>query len=136
MAAIAKKDQYTISELAGEFDISTRSIRFYEEKELISPGRTKGNHRIYTKRDRQRLKMVLRGKRFNYSLEEIAEIIGLYDVDTDETDRLEKSLEYGEKKLSDIKERINDLKLLEQDFISLGKKISARLMKLEKEKNA
>jgi len=135
MAAIAKKDQYTISELAGEFDISTRSIRFYEEKELISPGRTKSNHRIYTKRDRQRLKMILRGKRFNYSLEEIAEIIGLYDVDTDETDRLKKSLEYGEKKLSDIKERINDLKLLEQDFISLGKKISARLMELEKEKN-
>ena len=136
MAEIAKKDQYTISELAGEFDISTRSIRFYEEKELISPGRTKGNHRIYNKRDRQRLKMILRGKRFGYSLEEIAEIIGLYDVDTDETDRLKKSLEYGEKKLSDIKERINDLKLLEQDFISLGKKISARLMKLEKEKNA
>jgi len=126
-----KNDQYTISELAGEFDISTRSIRFYEEKELISPGRTKGNHRVYTKRDRQRLKMILRGKRFGYSLEEIAEIIGLYDVDTNEKDQLKKSLEYGEKKLSDIRERINDLKLLEEDFIALGEKISARLMELQ-----
>ena len=135
MAAGEKKDHYTISELAGEFDISTRSIRFYEEKELISPSRTKGNHRIYTGRDRQRLKMILRGKRFGYSLEEIAEIIGLYDVDTDEIDRLKKSLEYGEKKLRDIRERINDLKLLEQDFISLGEKISKRLQSLEKEGN-
>jgi DNA-binding transcriptional MerR regulator len=131
MSHHTKNNQYTISELAGEFDISTRSIRFYEEKELISPGRTKGNHRVYTKRDRQRLKMILRGKRFGYSLEEISEIIGLYDVDTNETDQLKKSLEYGEKKLSDIRERINDLKLLEEDFIALGEKISARLAELE-----
>ena len=133
MASNSKNDQYAISELAEEFDISTRSIRFYEEKELISPGRTKGNHRVYTKRDRQRLKMILRGKRFGYSLEEIAEIIGLYDVDTNEIDRLKKSLEYGKKKLSDIRERINDLKLLEEDFITLGEKISARLKELERQ---
>lgn len=127
----SKNEHYTISELAEEFDISTRSIRFYEEKELISPGRTKGNHRIYTRRDRQRLRMILRGKRFGYSLEEIAEIIGLYDVDTDEIDRLKKSLAYGKKKLNDIRERIDDLKLLEQDFMALGEKITARLAELE-----
>jgi DNA-binding transcriptional MerR regulator len=127
-----KAGQYTISELAEEFDISTRSIRFYEEKELISPGRTKGNHRTYTKRDRGRLKMILRGKRFGYSLEEIAAIIGLYDVDMDEANQLKKSLEYGQQKLRDIRERINDLKLLEEDLISLGEKISARLKALGK----
>lgn len=126
-----KADCYTISELAEEFDISTRSIRFYEEKELISPGRTKGNHRIYTRRDRARLRMILRGKRFGYTLEEIAEIIGLTDIDMDETDQLRKSLEYGAQKLNDIRERINDLRLLEQDLIEMGKKLTARLNELK-----
>jgi len=60
---------YSISELADELDISTRAIRFYEEKGLISPKRTKGNHRIYSKRDRTRLKLILRGKRLGYSLD-------------------------------------------------------------------
>lgn len=121
---------YTISKLAEELDISTRSIRFYEEKSLISPGRTKGNHRFYSERDRLRLKMILRGKRFGYTLEEIAEIIGLTDIDMDETDQIRKSLEYGEQKLRDIRERISDLKLLEEDLIALGEKLAARLAKL------
>jgi DNA-binding transcriptional MerR regulator len=124
------ESSYTISELAEEFDISTRSIRFYEEKSLISPGRTKGNHRIYTKRDRSRLRKILRGKRFGYTLEEIAEIIGLTDIDMDEVNQIRKSLEYGTRKLHDIKERIDDLKLLEQDLISMGKKLSDRLAEL------
>lgn len=121
---------YTISELAETFDISTRSIRFYEEKALISPARTKGNHRVYTKRDRSRLRMILRGKRFGYTLDEIAEIIGLTNIDMDEVDQIKKSLVYGEKKLKDIQERINDLKLLEEDLISMGMKLSARLKEL------
>lgn len=124
---------YTISELAEEFDISTRSIRFYEEKSLISPGRTKGNHRVYTKRDRTRLRKILRGKRFGYTLEEIAEIIGLTDIDMDEVNQIRKSLEYGTQKLHDIRERIDDLKLLEQDLISMGKKLSDRLAELTDE---
>ncbi|MFZ5572682.1 MAG: MerR family transcriptional regulator [Thermodesulfobacteriota bacterium] len=125
-----EEKSYTISELAEEFDISTRSIRFYEEKSLISPGRTKGNHRVYTERDRIRLKKILRGKRFGYSLEEIAEIIGLTDIDLDEADQIRKSLTYGTQKLKDIRERINDLKLLEEDFIAMGEKLASRLAKL------
>lgn len=126
--------KYMISELAEELDISTRSIRFYEEKALISPGRTKGNHRFYTERDRIRLKMILRGKRFGYTLEEIAEIIGLGDIDMDEADQIRKSLAYGAQKLRDIRERINDLKLLEEDLIALGEKLTARLAKLTESK--
>jgi DNA-binding transcriptional MerR regulator len=68
---------YCISELASEFAISPRSIRFYEEKGLISPKRTAGNQRIYNKRDRARLKLILRGRRFGYSLEEISEMIAI-----------------------------------------------------------
>jgi len=59
---------YSISELARELDISPRTIRFYEEKRLISPKRNKANQRIYSKRDRARLKLILRGKRFGYAL--------------------------------------------------------------------
>jgi len=125
------KNYYTISELAEKFDITTRSIRFYEEKELISPGRTKGNHRIYTKRDRTRLKLILRGKRFGYSLEEIGELIGLTNVDLDEVDQLKKILKSGASKLRELRKRISDLQQLEQDLISVGEKITGRLSELE-----
>lgn len=136
MSPAKSKNHYTISDLAEEFDISTRSIRFYEEKSLIAPGRTKGNHRIYTSRDRTRLRMILRGKRFGYTLEEIAEIIGLTDIDMDEIDQLKKSLIYGRKKLNDIRERINDLSLLEQDLIAMGEKLSSRLKELTADKTS
>jgi DNA-binding transcriptional MerR regulator len=123
---------YTISELAEEFNITTRSIRFYEEKDLIYPGRTKGNHRIYTGRDRARLRMILRGKRFGYSLEEIGELIGLTHVDLNETDQLKKILKSGASKLIELRKRIADLQQLERELISIGKKIERRLANLEK----
>ena len=126
---------YTISDLAREFDISTRTIRFYEEKNLISPGRTKGNYRRYAKRDRSRLRLILRGKRFGYTLEEIAEIIGLDNIDTDEKDQLRKALTYGQRKIADIRERIKELSLLEKDMMEMGKKLAARLDELEKTDN-
>ena len=71
---------WSISDLAAEFDVTPRTIRFYEEKGLIAPRRSKGNQRIYAKRDRARLKLILRGKRFGYSLDEIAEMMGMNDI--------------------------------------------------------
>ena len=125
-----KEIYYTISDLATEFDISTRSIRFYEEKNLISPRRTDGNQRIYSRRDHVRLKLILRGKRFGYSLEEISEIIGLTDFDLDEVEQIRKTLAMGQKKIIDIRERINDLKLLEGELISFQGKMDNRLKEL------
>ncbi len=125
-----KEIYYTISDLATEFDISTRSIRFYEEKNLISPRRTEGNQRIYSRRDHVRLKLILRGKRFGYSLEEISEIIGLTDFDLDEVEQIRKTLAMGQKKIIDIRERINDLKLLEEDLVSFQGKMDERLKDL------
>lgn len=125
-----KEIYYTISELAGEFDISTRSIRFYEEKNLISPRRTDGNQRIYSRRDHVRLKLILRGKRFGYSLDEIAEIIGLTDIDIDEVEQVRKTLAMGQKKITDVRERINDLKLLEEELVTFQAKMDARLREL------
>lgn len=124
-------DIYTISALAEEFDISTRTIRFYEEKNLISPKRTDGNQRVYSRRDRARLKLILRGKRFGYTLEEISEIIGMTEVDIDEEDQINKALKFGKKRLAEIRERINELALLEQDLLTFQDKITARLKELK-----
>jgi len=131
-----KKDErngaYIISDLATEFDISSRTIRFYEEKGLISPQRTKGNQRIYDKRDRARLKLILRGKRFGYSLDEIAEMIGMTDLNMSEAEQIEKSLDYAKKKLAEIRYRIKDLELLEEDLLSVKATLDKRLVQLKK----
>jgi DNA-binding transcriptional MerR regulator len=128
----AKKTIYSISELAAQFDVSPRSIRFYEEKGLISPKRSTGNQRIYTKRDRARLKLILRGKRFGYSLDEIAEMIGMTDADISEVTQIERSLAYGERKLKEIRKQIEELELLEQDILSVREKLRKRLEELER----
>ncbi len=125
------KELYSISELSEEFEISTRSIRFYEEKKLISPKRTDGNQRIYTRRERARLKLILRGKRFGYSLDEIAGIIGMTDIDFDEIEQITKALKFGKKRVAEIRDRINELSLLEQDLLTFQKKIEDRLQSLK-----
>jgi DNA-binding transcriptional MerR regulator len=117
----------TISDIAEQLDISTRAIRFYEEKGLILPGRTKGNHRVYTRRDRTRLKLIMRGKRLGYSLDEIAEMIGLAEFNKDEIEQLKTSLAFGERKLKEINERMEELMILKQDLLAIQQKIINRL---------
>jgi len=75
----ARTANYSIRDLAREFDVTTRTIRFYEDEGLISPGR-RGQTRLFSPRDRIRLKLILRGKRLGFSLNEIREIIDLYDA--------------------------------------------------------
>jgi DNA-binding transcriptional MerR regulator len=133
MNQLPKTKNYSISELAREFDISPRSIRFYEEKGLIAPQRTSGNQRIYTRRDRARLKLILRGKRFGYSLGEIAEMIGMTTGELEEVQQIEKSLAYGEKKLKELRQRIEELELLEHDILNVKERLVKRLAELKKE---
>lgn len=83
---------YTISELAAEFDVSTRTIRFYEEKGFIAPERD-GTRRIYSAADRARIRLILRGKRIGLSLAESVEIIDMYDTDGNNADQLDRLLE-------------------------------------------
>lgn len=129
----AKKESYSISELASEFDISPRAIRFYEEKGLISPSRTEGNQRIYDKRDRARLKLILRGKRFGYSLEEISEMIGMSDTEVDEIEQIEKTLLYSERRISEVEADIRELHLLKKDLVNFAERMKLRLSELQKE---
>ena len=122
---------YTISELAREVDITPRTIRFYEEKGLISPRRSRGNHRLYGRRDRARLKLVLRGRRFGYTLDEISEMIGPSDDPLDEVGQIERSLAYGERTLQEIARRQAELVEMKRDLQTVKRKLKARLRQLK-----
>jgi len=82
---------YTITELALEFDITPRAIRFYEDMGLLAPQRA-GRNRVYTQRDRTRLKLTLRGKRLGLSLQEIKPLVDMYDSPADTTPQLQAFL--------------------------------------------
>ena len=86
-----ERAEYSISDLAREFDVTPRAIRFYEDQGLISPRRD-GQRRIYAARDRTRLKLTLRGKRLGLSLSEIRELIDMYEPGQDERPQLERFL--------------------------------------------
>ncbi len=85
-------DTCGIAELASEFGITTRTIRFYEDQGLIAPDRS-GQRRVYAPRDRVRLKLIMRGKRLGFSLDEIREMIDIYDADPTEKAQLHLVLE-------------------------------------------
>src|SRR5260370_40899599 len=86
-----ERTEFSISELAREFDVTPRAIRFYEDQGLISPRRD-GQRRIYTPRDRTRLKLTLRGKRLGLTLSEIRELIDMYEPGRDARPQLERFL--------------------------------------------
>jgi DNA-binding transcriptional MerR regulator len=83
---------YTITELATEFDITPRAIRFYEDVGLLTPQRA-GRNRVYTQRDRTRLKLTLRGKRLGLALSEIKQLVDMYDSPSDTTQQLHAFME-------------------------------------------
>ncbi|MGR5195659.1 MerR family transcriptional regulator [Vibrio rotiferianus] len=103
-------DKYKISDLAKEFDITTRSIRFYEDVGLIEPER-KGNIRVYQRRDKIRLKLILRGKRLGFSLAEIRELFELYD--TQQSDgQLLKMLTIIDEKQAHLQQQLDDISVV------------------------
>jgi DNA-binding transcriptional MerR regulator len=121
----------TISQLAQEFDISTRTIRYYEERGLIAPIRTESGQRLYTKKERAKLKLILRGKRFGFSLEEIHEMISLFDQDRTGRKQLERTIEYGRQKIKEVNERIDDLMQLKEEMEAMLVDFEKRLRELE-----
>ncbi|ARP42463.1 MULTISPECIES: MerR family transcriptional regulator [Geobacillus] len=118
---------FTISDLAQEFHVSTRTIRYYEERGLLTPIRTESGQRLYTKKERAKLKLILRGKRFGFSLEEIHEMIALFDEDRTGKKQLEKTVEYGRKKIKEVSERIDDLLKLKAEMEALLSDFEKRL---------
>ena len=102
------ESNYSISDLSKEFDITTRSIRFYEDQKLLSPMR-KGQTRIYNQGDRVRLKLVLRGKRLGFSLAEIGKLFDLYDADKSSVKQLISMMDLISKKKYDLKQKLDDI---------------------------
>jgi DNA-binding transcriptional MerR regulator len=87
----AEARQFTITELAQEFEITPRAIRFYEDMGLLAPTRA-GRTRVYAQRDRTRLKLTLRGKRLGLSLQEIKRLVDMYDARSDTSQQLQAFL--------------------------------------------
>jgi DNA-binding transcriptional MerR regulator len=112
-------DSYSISELAKEFGVTTRTIRFYEDQGLLSPKRA-GPTRIFSNRDRVRLKLALRGKRLGFSLAEIRELFELYDVSRDEKKQLEAFLVRLERRRALLEQQREDVEVMlsEIDFFA------------------
>ncbi|MBW2640117.1 MAG: MerR family transcriptional regulator [Deltaproteobacteria bacterium] len=103
------KRHFAISELAKEFDVSKRHIRFCEEKGLISPKVTKLGRRIYSSYDRARLKLILHCVLIGYSQDQIVELIGMPGADLDEADQIKKGLAYAERMIEELEKRRNEL---------------------------
>ena len=99
---------YTIGELAREFDITTRAIRFYEDKGLLAPIRI-GQKRLYRRRDRARLKLILRGKRLGFALDEIRETFVLYEQAHGEAKQLRYYLQVLREKRAQLRQQAQDL---------------------------
>lgn len=94
-------DVMTIREMCDEFDVTPRTLRFYESKELLFPVR-EGQKRLFTRRDRARLKLILKGKRFGFSLEEIRQLLNLYDAGDQQLSQLTQTYAIAEERLADM----------------------------------
>lgn len=107
--------QYSISDLAGEFDVTTRTIRFYEEKGLLNPTR-KGQTRIFSNADHIRLKLILRGKRLGISLEDSRAIIEMYDPQGGNVDQLQRLIDMIRQKREELNQQLQDIEAMMLDL--------------------
>ena len=103
-----QNDQMTIREMCDLFDVTPRTLRFYEAKELIAPVR-EGQKRLYTKRDRARLKLILRGKKFGFSLEEIRQLLEMYYMQDQQQTQMIKTYELAQVRLQELKRQREEL---------------------------
>ena len=108
---MGNEQTFTITELAREFDITPRTIRFWEDQGILAPQR-EGNKRIFTRRDRARLKMALRGKRLGLSLAEIKDLIGMYASTEDETPQLLECLRIMERRRAGLQQQREDIEAM------------------------
>jgi DNA-binding transcriptional MerR regulator len=121
-----ERAEFSISELAREFDITPRAIRFYEDQGLLAPKRD-GQRRIYTARDRTRLKLTLRGKRLGLTLSEIRELIDMYEPGRDERPQLERFLSVLESHKASLLQQRADIEAQLSELQAFEKKVRKQL---------
>jgi DNA-binding transcriptional MerR regulator len=123
-----ERTEFSISELAREFDVTPRAIRFYEDQGLLAPRRD-GQRRIYTPRDRTRLKLTLRGKRLGLTLSEIKELIDMYEPGRDERPQLERFLSVLQSHKASLLQQRADIEAQLAEIQSFEKKVRKQLKK-------
>ena len=121
-----ERAEYSIGDLSREFEVTPRAIRFYEDQGLLSP-RREGQRRIYTPRDRTRLKLTLRGKRLGLSLSEIRELIDMYEPGRDARPQLERFLAVLEAHKKDLTQQRADIEAQLSEIQAFEKRVRKQL---------
>ena len=121
---------YAIGDLAAEFGVSPRAIRFYEDQGLLRPQRIGGN-RIYGSGDRARLQLILRGKRLGFALADIKELLDLYDVDPDHLEQLRATLVRGRARIAELERQQQEIALTLQELRAIGAEIEDSIRRKE-----
>jgi len=124
---------YTISDLAREFDVTTRTLRHYEDQGLITPTRD-GINRIFSHRDRVRLKLALRGKRLGFSLNEIRELFQLYDLAHDDRRQLEEFSVKLDRRRAQLEQQREDVEIMLNEINFFAGQCQRLLTESEREK--
>lgn len=106
----------TTQQVADQFQVTQRTIRYYEELGLINPERNSGGRRLFSPKDLTRLGLVFRGKKYGFQLEEIKEMIHLFDQDPSGVRQLERTLDYGKEKVREVDIRIEELVKLKAEM--------------------
>ena len=106
---------YSIGKMCAEFSVTPRTLRFYEYKELLAPLRD-GQRRLFTQRDRARLRLILRGKRFGFSLDELKDLLDLYDTDRTQVTQLSATLEAARRHHAALTAKRDELTLAPVDL--------------------
>jgi DNA-binding transcriptional MerR regulator len=109
------EELYTIGRMCAEFGVTPRTLRFYEAKELLAPLR-EGQRRLFTKRCRARLKLILQGKRFGFSLEEIRQLLELYDIGDQQATQIARTYELARERLRAMEAQRDELDLAIADL--------------------
>ncbi len=120
---------WSIAELAAAYDVTLRTIRFYEDRGLISPER-RGTTRVYHPRDRVRLALILRGKRLGFTLDEIATIVDMYDAEPGEEGQLVYLLEQIDRRRAELEQRRRDIDETLAELDDVERRCRADLMSL------
>lgn len=115
---------YSISDLSREFDVTTRTIRFYEDEGLLTPER-RGQTRVYSARDRVLLKLILRGKRLGFSLAECRELFDLYDPERGNQAQYQLMLDKLASRRAALEQQLNDIKLMQIELDTAETRIRA-----------
>ncbi|PGL71781.1 MerR family transcriptional regulator [Bacillus sp. AFS055030] len=122
---------YSIREMTNDFNMTHRTLRYYEEIGLLMPTYTESGRRRYSQKDRTRLYLIQRGKNLGFNLQEIKEMIDLFTIDQTGEKQLQKTIEYGNQKVIELDKKINDLIQLKEEIIKMKGKLERNLLEIQ-----